>query len=137
MIFLRDEAEKMSTQRCPVCSSDNIYCLLNTLHCKRCGNIWKEEKKNKRISPAGRYNTLVNDQKRLIKNNDTVETKMEKKLNEYLRKFKGKFSLNTTTWKIGDIQLAMFRYYLKKCVKNKTLVERKDDYGMIWYSRPD
>jgi uncharacterized Zn ribbon protein len=31
--------------RCPVCSSEKVYSLLNTMHCKRCGNIWKEEKK--------------------------------------------------------------------------------------------
>jgi hypothetical protein len=128
----------MSTQlRCPVCSSESIYSLLNTLRCKRCGNIWKEEKKNKRISDTRRYDVLADNQKRLIKNKDTSETKMEKKLNDCLRKFKGKFSLDRMTWKIGDIQLAMFRSYLKKCVKNKTLTERKDDYGMIWYSRPD
>lgn len=36
----------MTTQlHCPVCSSEKIYSLLNTFHCKRCGNIWKEEKK--------------------------------------------------------------------------------------------
>jgi uncharacterized protein (DUF983 family) len=31
--------------RCPVCASGKIYSLLNTLHCKQCGNIWKEDKK--------------------------------------------------------------------------------------------
>jgi hypothetical protein len=31
----------------------------------------------------------------------------------------------------------MFRGYLKKCVKKRTLVEKKDDYGRFWYSRPD
>jgi len=38
---------------------------------------------------------------------------------------------------IGDIQMAMFRRYLKKCVKNRTLVEKKDRYGILWFSRPD
>jgi hypothetical protein len=33
--------------------------------------------------------------------------------------------------------MAMFRRYLKKCVKNRTLVENKDQYGILWYSRPD
>ena len=33
--------------RCPVCGSKNVYSLLNTLHCKRCKNIWKEEKKKR------------------------------------------------------------------------------------------
>ena len=94
-------------------------------------------KKNKRISDTSRYEVLVDDQKRLTKNKDASEIKMEKKLNECLIKFNGKFSLNATTWKVGDIQLAMFRCYLKKCVKNKTLTERKDEYGMIWYSSID
>jgi hypothetical protein len=108
---------EMSTQRCPVCSSENIYCLLNTLHCKRCGNIGKEEKKNKRISDTSRYEVLVDDQKRLTKNKDASEIKMEKKLNECLIKFNGKFSLNAATWKVGDIQLAMFRCFFEKMCK--------------------
>jgi hypothetical protein len=128
----------MSSQsRCPVCSSENVYSLLNTLHCKRCGNIWKEEKKKKNNSGICRYNVLPNNQEKSIKKTDTTETKMEKKLNEYLRKSKGKFSLNKIPWNIGDIQMAMFRSYLKKCVKNRTLIEKKDDYGIVWYSRPD
>ena len=35
--------------RCPACSSDKVYSLLGTLHCKRCKHIWKEE------DDGGRY----------------------------------------------------------------------------------
>jgi hypothetical protein len=41
------------------------------------------------------------------------------------------------TSNIGDIHMAMFRRYVKKCVINRTLVEKKDRYGILWYSRPD
>jgi hypothetical protein len=62
---------------------------------------------------------------------------MEKKLEGYLKKFNGKFNTNKISSNIGDIHMAMFRRYLKKCVKNRTLVEKKDRYGITWYSRPD
>ena len=68
---------------------------------------------------------------------DTLEQRMEKQLNGYLKKFRGEFSMYAITSNIGDIHMAMFRRYLKKCVKNRTLVEHKDQYGIHWYSRPD
>jgi transcription initiation factor TFIIIB Brf1 subunit/transcription initiation factor TFIIB len=121
--------------RCPVCSSKQVYSLLNSLRCKRCGNIWKEEKKNKSNVVVCRNGFPINNQVRSKTTTDNIETKMEKKLDEYLKKFNGKFSLDKITWRIGDITLAMFRRYLKNCVKNKTLVEKKDGYGVLWYSR--
>jgi response regulator of citrate/malate metabolism len=128
----------MTTQlRCPICSSENVYSLLNTLRCKRCGNIWKEEKKNSNKFDEYRSAPPINNKVWTIKKTENLETRMEKKLNEYLKKFNGKFSMNKITWKIGDITTAMFRRYLKICVKNKTLIEKKDRYGIIWYSRPD
>jgi ribosomal protein S9 len=63
--------------------------------------------------------------------------RMEQKLEEYLKKSKGKFSLYKITWTIGDIRMAMFRRFLKKCVRKGTLLECKDRYGIVWYSRPD
>jgi hypothetical protein len=62
---------------------------------------------------------------------------MEKQLEIHLKKFNGRFTTSAITSNIGNIQMAMFRSYLKKCVKNRTLVEKKDDYGRYWYSRPD
>jgi len=62
---------------------------------------------------------------------------MEKQLDDYLKKFKGRFNTSAITSNIGDIHMAMFRRYVKKCVKNKTLVEKKDRYGRYWYSKPD
>ena len=122
--------------RCPVCSSKQVYSLLNSLRCKRCGNIWKEEKKNKSNVVVCRNELPINNQVRSKTTTDNIETKMEKKLDEYLKKFNGKFCFDKFPWIIGDITLAMFRRYLKNCVKNRTLVEKKDGYGVIWYSRP-
>jgi hypothetical protein len=123
--------------RCPVCGSEEVYCMVDTLHCKRCTNIWTEEKntgctfdtrdaempsRNRTWTPA-------------IK--ESPEIKMEKQLEHYLKKYKGKFTTSAISSNIGDIQMAMFRSYVKKCVKKRTLVEKKDDYGRFWYSRPD
>jgi hypothetical protein len=124
--------------RCPVCSSENIYSLLNTLHCQRCGNIWREDKKNTNKFDPCKCLPLINNPVWIIKKkSENLEIRMEKNLNEYLKKFNGKFCMEKITWKIGDITIAMFRRYLKICVKNKILVEKKDRYGIIWYSRPD
>ena len=122
---------------CPVCSGDEVYSLLDTLHCKRCGNIWKEEKATRSGSGACGFVNTVNNPVRLTKKTDTLETRMEKRLNENLEKFNGKFSIDKISGDIGNIQMAMFRRYLKNCVKNRTLVEKKDKYGVIWYKRPD
>jgi hypothetical protein len=122
---------------CPVCSSEDVYSLLNTLHCKRCGNIWKEEKQTRGSFDKREFKTAASNPVRLITIPDNSERRMEQKLEGYLKKFKGKFSLGKITWTIGDIQMAMFRRYLKKCVRKGTLLEHKDRYGIVWYSRPD
>lgn len=128
----------MVTQgRCPVCASEEVYSLLNTLHCKRCGNIWTEKK-----NPGCKYDTRdlvtpIRNRTRTYAITDSPEKKMEKQLEGYLKKFNGKFSTYKISSSIGDIHMAMFRRYLKKCVKNGTLVEKKDRYGIPWYSRPD
>ena len=128
----------MVTQvRCPVCASEDVYSLLNTLHCKRCGNIWKEEKKTRSNYDTRDVETPISNRRWTIAITDSSEKRMEKKLDGYLKKFYGKFSMNTITSNIGDIHAAMFRRYLKKCVKNRTLVEKKDRYGILCYSRPD
>lgn len=121
---------------CPVCASDEVYRLLDTLHCKRCGNIWTEEKDKGSGYKVGGYRNPVNNPVPLTRKTDTLETRMEKHLNENLGKFNGKFSTDKISGDIGNIQMAMFRRYLKNCVKNRTLVEKKDKYGVIWYSRP-
>jgi len=123
--------------RCPVCASEDVYSLLKTLHCKRCGNIWKEEKKTRRNYDTRDVETPISNRRRTLAITDNPEKRMEKKLNGYLKKYKGKFSMYAITSNIGDIHMAMFRIYLKKCIKNRTLVEKKDRYGIHWYSRPD
>jgi hypothetical protein len=127
----------MTQVRCPVCASDDVYSLLNTLHCKRCGTIWTEEKKTRNNYTARDVATPVRTRGQTPAITDSMEKRLEKQLDEYLKKFSGKFSLHTVTSNIGDIHMAMFRRYLKKCVKNRTLIEKKDRYGILWYSRPE
>ena len=79
----------------------------------------------------------LNNRRRTTPVTDTLEQRLEKQLEGYLKKFRGKFSLYAINPDIGDIHMAMFRSYVKKCVKNRTLVEKKDQYGIRWYSRPD
>jgi len=122
---------------CPVCASEEVYCLLDTLHCKRCGNIWTAEKNNKGMYGSNGPGTPVSSRGLTRAITDSPEQRMEKQLEGYLKKSRGKFSVQSTTSGIGDIQMAMFRRHLKKCVRNGTLVEIKDQYGIVWYSRPE
>jgi response regulator of citrate/malate metabolism len=122
--------------RCPVCGSDAVYCLLDTLHCKRCQNIWTEEKKRSKYDVRD-VETPVSNQTRAYAIKESPDKRMEKQLENYLKKYQGKFTTYTIASAIGDIQMAMFRRYLKKCVRNRTLVEEKDQYGRYWYSRPE
>ena len=80
---------------CPICSSKNVYSLLNSLRCKRCGNIWKEEKKNGSKFVICEVESPINNQVRSITTKDDIETKMEKKLAEYFKKN----SMENSVWK--------------------------------------
>jgi hypothetical protein len=111
-----------------------VYSLLNTLHCKRCGNIWTLEKETRSIFD---YETPISNRRETLAISDSLEKRMENQLEGYLKKFNGKFSTSIITSNLGNIHMAMFRRYLKNCVKNRTLVEKKDHYGILWYSRPD
>jgi hypothetical protein len=116
---------------CPVCSSDEVYDLLHTLHCKRCKHIWKVGDEE--------YSTCrcpdLDPSLRVRKKTDPLEVRMERKLNVCLTRYGGKFCLTTMTWQVGDISQELFMRYLKRCVNNRTLTETKDHYGRIWYSR--
>ena len=127
----------MKQVKCPVCASEKVYSLLDTFHCKRCGNIWKEEKKNGAKYNTRGFETSIGNQRLTRTITNSSEQRMKQQLERYLKKSNGKFSIQSITSNIGDIQMAMFRRYLKICVKNRTLVEKKDQYGIIWYSRPD
>jgi hypothetical protein len=118
---------------CPFCASDRVYSLLNTLHCKRCKNIWKEDTADPEPYDTGE---LPDAPLRLRKKIDPLEKRMEKRLNLYLDRSRGKFCFTTMTWQAGDISQELFRRYLRQCVKNRTLAEEKDRYGRIWYLRP-
>jgi hypothetical protein len=108
-----------------------VYPLLNTLRCKRCKNIWKEDDPDGSAA-CGTPGTPL----RIRKRTDPLETRLEKKLDEYLTRHRGKFCIGTMTWQAGDISQALFRSYLLRCVKNRTLAEMKDRYGRTWYERP-
>lgn len=120
----------MST--CPICGSDMVYPLLNTIRCKRCKHIWK--------SGEEEYSTCrcpdLDPSLRVRKKTDPLETRMEKKLDEHLARHTGKFCISTMTCRHGDTSFELFRNYLKRCVANRTLEETKDRYGRVWYSRP-
>nr|WP_319376110.1 hypothetical protein [uncultured Methanoregula sp.] len=116
---------------CPFCGSELVYSLLHTLRCMRCKNIWKEGEEDS--SPATELpGALLKSSKR----SDPLETRLERKLEGYLKRSKGKFCLATQTWQAGDISEELFRKYLRQCVKDKRLAEEKDRYGRVWYSRP-
>jgi hypothetical protein len=117
---------------CPVCSSDRVYCLLDTLHCKRCKNIWKEGEGPDR-SAYGSPGTSRGIRTRT----EPLETRLEKRLDHYLGRSGGKFCSTGMTWQAGDISQELFGRYLKRCVKNRTLTESKDRYGRTWYLRQD
>ncbi|WP_321507470.1 hypothetical protein [uncultured Methanoregula sp.] len=118
---------------CPFCSSDMVYPLLNTLRCKRCKNIWKEGEENPgRPAACGSEGTSL----RIRKKTDPLETRMKRKLDEYLTRSKGKFCFSAMPWQAGDISQELFMRYLKRCVKDRSLAEEKDRYGRTWYLRP-
>ena len=118
---------------CPFRASDQVYSLLNTLRCKRCKNIWKENRAGPEPYDGGE---LLDTPLRIYKRTDSLETRMEKRLNRCLDRSRGKFCFTTMTWQAGDISQELFRRYLRTCVKNRTLTEEKDRYGRIWYLRP-
>lgn len=110
-----------------------VYPLLNTWRCKRCKNIWKEGE-----SPdltAASVSVLPGTSRETRKRTEPLETRLEKKLEEILTRYGGKFCIVTMTWQAWDISPELFRTYLKRCVKNRTLSETKDQYGRIWYFR--
>lgn len=124
----------MTMHRCPYCASENVYSLLNTLHCKQCKNMWKGDMKNPDFDTSGYANQINNPVLRITKKTDSLETRMEKRLDEYLLKFHGKFCMDTITWRSGDISKEVFMRYLKISVNNKVMAVEKDRYGRIWYS---
>jgi hypothetical protein len=108
-----------------------VYPLLNTLRCKRCKHIWKvgEEEYSTCRCPD------LDPSLRVRKKTDPLEIRLEKKLGELLARSGGKFCFATMTWQAGDISRELFRKYLERCVKDRTLAETKDHYGRTWYSQ--
>lgn len=118
---------------CPVCSSDMVYPLLNTWRCKRCKHIWKEGEDPDRSGDCGTPGTSPGIRKRT----EPLETRLEKRLEEYITRSGGKFCMTNMTWQAGDISRELFGTYVKRCVKNRALAEMKDQYGRTWYFRPE
>ncbi len=119
---------------CPFCSSEKVYSLLNTLHCKRCKNMWKADAEDPDSYTSGYRDAPINRGLRMVKKTESLEKRLEKRLNDYLKKGHGRFCMNTTDWKSGDVTREIFRRYLKRCVRKKVITERKDQYGRTWYS---
>lgn len=109
-----------------------VYPLLNTLRCKRCKHIWKNDEEN--LAP-GRCPDPV-PSVRIRKKTDPLEIRLEKKLDELLARHEGKFCITTMTCRYGDISFELFRRYLRRCVNNRLLAETEDRYGRTWYERP-
>jgi hypothetical protein len=107
-----------------------VYPLLNTLRCKRCKNIWKEGEEQQAACGFSVTSLIIR------KKSDPLETRMEKKLEEYLARHNGKFCITTMSCRYGDTSFTLFRSYLRQSVNNGTLVETKDGYGRTWYERP-
>jgi len=118
---------------CPICSSEMVYPLLNTLRCKRCKHIWKTGDEE---YSTGRCPDLV-PSLRVRKKTDPLEIRLERKLDELLARHEGKFCIATMTCRYGDLPFELFRNYLQRCVKDRTLAETKDRYGRVWYERPE
>jgi hypothetical protein len=117
---------------CPLCGSDMIYPLLNTLRCKRCKHIWKVGDGN----PAPCRCPDLDPSIRVRKKTDPLETRLERRLEELLARHGGKFCISAMACRYGNISLELFRNYLRQCVTNRTLEETKDTHGRVWYSRP-
>ena len=117
---------------CPFCGSDRVYPLLETLRCKRCKGIWKEKDESGGPASCEPPSASLKTRKRT----DPLETRMEKKLEEFLKRSGGRYSITATSWQAGDISRELFTRYLKRCVKNRILVEKRDRYGRAWYYRP-
>lgn len=107
---------------------------MNTLHCKRCKNMWKTgEEHPENSAPCGYAGKTSTRASRITRKADTMETQMEKRMDDYLGLFHGKFCMDTIAWKSGDISRDLFLRYLKNRVRTKALAEKKDRYGRIWY----
>jgi hypothetical protein len=117
---------------CPVCSSEMVYPLLNTLRCKRCKHIWKVG--DEQYSTC-RCPDLV-PSLRVRKKTDPLEIRLEKKLDELLARHGGKICITTMSCRYGDLPFELFRSYLKRCVRDRTLIGTTDRYGRTWYERP-
>jgi len=110
-----------------------VYDHLFSWHCKRCKNIWKEGKGPEQYAGC---DSPVPGPIPGRKRTEPLETRMEKRLERYLTRSGGKFCPATVSWQAGDISEELFRRYLQRCVKNRTLAEEKDHYGRTWYRRP-
>jgi hypothetical protein len=119
---------------CPVCGSEMVYPLLNTWRCKRCKYIWKTEDETPGSAACGC--PVPDTSARAGKRIEPLEKRIERRLDACLARSGGKFCITGMRWQAGDIPFELFRKYLRRCVKDRTLEETKDRYGRTWYSRP-
>lgn len=123
--------------RCPFCNSEKVYSLLGTLHCKRCKNLWTEERialdptgttgsgspsRTPPPGPAGIHAAL--------------EIRLRQTLDRCLAMYNGRFSMGSFAWRTREVPSRLVRQYLNRCVEDGILLEKKDRSGRTWYARP-
>ncbi len=116
---------------CPFCGSSAVYCLMDTLHCKRCKNMWPEDPPGQPVSPSGAAGPLPAQRKPAT----PLARRMEARLAECLKRHHGRFREDDIPAP-ADMPSDLFRRFLKKCVHDGTLDGSRDQYGRTWYSLP-
>jgi hypothetical protein len=123
--------------RCPFCNSEKVYSVLDTLHCKRCKNLWTEERVA--LDPAG--TTGSGPPSRTPPSGTAgihaaLEIRLEQTLNSCLAMYNGRFSMGSFAWRTKGVPSRLVRQYLSQCVESGILLEKKDRSGRTWYTRP-
>lgn len=119
-----------AVQYCPFCGSAMVYSLMDTLRCKRCKGIWKA---GDEILPAG---SPPAPERMIRKRIEPLDARLEKILDAYLARHGGRFSFDTLRWQAGDVSVELYKKYVRRCVRDRSLAEEKDRAGRTWYFRP-
>ncbi|OPY32833.1 MAG: hypothetical protein A4E34_02210 [Methanoregula sp. PtaU1.Bin006] len=125
--------------RCPFCGSEKVYSLLGTQHCKRCKGVWHGKNTGSTGPGSGETPGGIPAGTHLPAGRpraDPLPARLEKELESCLRKNGGRFSRERIRGTRGTVQEDLFRHYLRVCVRNGTLTEKRDRHGITWYSRP-
>ena len=120
-----------------MCGSEKVFTILGTQHCKRCKNMWHDGRKNPgNTESSGRGLPVSIPPAIPRKRAEPLRARLEKELDDCLRRYGGKLNPDRMTWNSSTITREMLRRYIRICVKNKTLERKKDQDGTTWYRRP-